>query len=277
VSHYTTLVIFPKEMRPATEKEATTYLDKVLAPFDENGEQAPYPKPCYCVGKAAERAVEELATQQFGTIDDLRASFSPPHPKPVDADDDTFFAWFNDKTVKRENDAAWKQHIEERCQFELEHLAAHPGKSAPMPDCDTCQGTGLYQSTYPRDVWSWRTIEGKEVARTLDDDALPESVTIDGTQLVKCLIGGAKWDWWVIGGRWNGEATENGRNLFPMTDLRQGWSAFAILTPDGIWHAEAEMGYWAMTRNEDDQWDKRQYEIASAFPEHWAAWLDLHI
>ena len=138
----------------------------------------------------------------------------------------------------RANDAAWRAHIAARVEGEERFLAAHPGKDAADPSCADCDGTGTYTSTYSK---------------------------------------ASKWDWWVIGGRWSGHLTEDGRNVFPLTDLRPGWSVFAIVTPDGAWHAEADMGWFAITRNEDETWHATQYEIASAFPDHLGTLCDLHV
>lgn len=91
------------------------------------------------------------------------------------------------------------------------------------------------------------------------------------------LIGGARWDWYQPGGRWDGDATADGRNFFQVSELRPDWSAFAIVTPNGEWHEKGKMGWWAIVTDEKKNWPAEMYELASAFPEHNALYLDCHI
>lgn len=142
------------------------------------------------------------------------------------------------KQQQQENNAAWQAHIAPRVTAEQRIFDAHPLKDIADLACPDCHGTGTRRTTYN-----------------------PLS----------------KWDWWTIGGRWNGSLTEDGRNVFPLTDLKHGWSVFAILDPKGGWHAEGEMGWWGMVHDEQPDWERAKYEIASAFPEHVGVLVDLHI
>jgi hypothetical protein len=135
-------------------------------------------------------------------------------------------------------DARWATYIAPYDAARQAALAVHPLRDAPNPTCDDCGGTGMRTTTYN-----------------------PSS----------------KWDWWVIGGRWDGDYTADRRNVFPLTDMVPGWSVFAIVTPDGQYHAEADMGWWAITTNENPAWTALQYEIASAFPDHTGVVTDWHI
>ena len=112
-----------------------------------------------------------------------------------------------------------------------------------------------------------------------------------------------KWDWWCIGGRYCGHfvmddydsvtddcayggtrfhpqgcpTPDYHRNVLPMTELRPGWSAWAIVTPDGEWHEKGKMGWFGASHGDDPNWDAMKYEIASAYPEHYAVCVDCHI
>lgn len=78
---------------------------------------------------------------------------------------------FHEKRPKDEDpwgavrDAAWKEFIAPVLAFEKKAMDDHPKKDSPAPDCEDCKGTGTRMTTYN-----------------------PKS----------------KWDWWTIGGRWNG-------------------------------------------------------------------------
>jgi hypothetical protein len=146
----------------------------------------------------------------------------------------------------------------------------------------------------------------------------------------------AKWDWYEIGGRWNGlliprakrkdaknprsrnaayvsdldfeamrrrkaaeippyeEAMENGyheeshmRASFPTEaeyiQRATAFGTYAVVMPDGEWHAKGEMGWWGMsseTPEEDREWELGYYErfIKPAIDNHWYVTIvDCHI
>jgi hypothetical protein len=81
----------------------------------------------------------------------------------------------------------------------------------------------------------------------------------------------AKWDWYVIGGRWSNylylkERDEEGERLtadyayFDEVDwdymIEMNHIPFCFVDWDGDWHEKGEMGWFAMTKNEkdDDSW-----------------------
>lgn len=137
-----------------------------------------------------------------------------------------------------EIDDRWEEHVAAYMEVGKEAISAHPMKDQPNPECSECKGTGTYQSTYN-----------------------PKS----------------KWDWYQIGGRWDGTLTEDEQNIFPMTSLKRGWSVYAIVTPDGQWNARGDMIWFGTSANESKDWDAMKCEIASAFPEHYGILVDMHI
>jgi hypothetical protein len=146
--------------------------------------------------------------------------------------------------------------------IEVDALAAHPGKDSPASDCDSCGGTGKAKSTYN-----------------------PKS----------------KWDWWVIGGRYDGlvkgerrddgdggfnfgEAHHQPRfNVAPAseviakigTDDEVGF--FALVTPDGEWHERGRLGWWGNVRGEKDDWDVGKNQLLRAHPNCLIVGVDYHI
>lgn len=78
----------------------------------------------------------------------------------------------------------------------------------------------------------------------------------------------AKWDWYVIGGRWSNylylkECDEEGERLtadyayFDEVDwdymIEMNRIPFCFVDWDGDWHEKGEMGWFAMTKNEKDE------------------------
>lgn len=139
---------------------------------------------------------------------------------------------------REQSEAAWRAHIAPMIDAQQRYTAEHPMAGKPDPACTECHGTGTRMTTYN-----------------------PKS----------------RWDWWHVGGRWHGAATEAGRDFFPMSALKRDWSAFAIVTPDGAWHEKGTMGWWAVVTDEKPDWDAERFEIASAYPEHMALYVDCHI
>jgi len=115
----------------------------------------------------------------------------------------------------------------------------------PQADCDYCHGSGTYTSTYN-----------------------PKS----------------KWDWWQIGGRWDGvlagTPAENedglnfgpnperlGNNLVRVEDLTRERMPFAFVLPDGTWLQQGEMGGWGIVHREDispEMWETKTLDALKA-------------
>lgn len=174
-------------------------------------------------------------------------------------------------------DAAWAAHIADYAAAYdaryAEVLAADPRRDAPDPACASCGGTGVRTTTYN-----------------------PQS----------------KWDWYSIGGRWNGDflcgnaedegarertgkaaieaiiaRSEDEAQVFVATwggnggrcrDCQHG-PQFAVLTPDGEWHQKGQMGWWGMVTDEQPakSWEAEYYELLSGHPDHPCVLVDVHI
>lgn len=135
---------------------------------------------------------------------------------------------------------------------------------APEADCEECHGTGIYQSTYN-----------------------PES----------------KWDWWRVGGRWDGaiqgerrDDGDGGFNFGPehqelrnnvirseplKKQIHTGAQSppFSMLTLDGKWHESGKMGWWAMVSDEKgaEVWRETVVELLDQAGDCWVVACDLHI
>ena len=107
----------------------------------------------------------------------------------------------------------------------------------------------------------------------------------------------AKWDWWVLGGRWRGMLvskaaqvvhgspswTNAGEEVEGVDAAK--WSdvenkdlvTFAILK-DGHWAERGKMGWWACVSDANDNWEADSAKIRDTIrPEQWVAVVDCHI
>lgn len=114
----------------------------------------------------------------------------------------------------------------------------------------------------------------------------------------------SRWDWYTIGGRWNGDlhvkdgvhvATPRGRpaagaeahtgggvNFVERVsdlDLDKTPVTFAVLTPDGEWHERGHMGWFGLVSDEQnhDKWAAQWRALVGAHPDESAFLVDVHI
>lgn len=156
-----------------------------------------------------------------------------------------------------EVDQKWREFIKPILEEEDALMQAHPEFNKPKPDCEECNGTGVRQTTYN-----------------------PKS----------------KWDWWRIGGRWDGwlrglealpgdgfnfgpqyESAE--RNICPVMEISPPFPPFAIVLPDGTWAEKGEMGWWGIVSNAKDKarWEEQTQTIFAQYADCIAVAVDMHI
>jgi hypothetical protein len=138
--------------------------------------------------------------------------------------------------LMEEQDKAWKAHFKPWYDVYEHEFQNHSMRNEFDSDCTSCGGIGLYKSTYN-----------------------PNS----------------KWDWYAVGGRWDGSLHKDGKNIFPTRELLQ--NPFAILTPDGKWHEKGKMGWFASVSDEKDNWDEIAKGILDKYADNYAAVVDCHI
>lgn len=109
------------------------------------------------------------------------------------------------------------------------------------------------------DTEAWESI--KEWGYLIDEDE----------NLLTSYNPNSKWDWYSIGGRWDGflplkELDEDGERLtaseayFHEIDweymLKEGYPPFCFINEDGEWFEKGEMGWWGVTFDEkpEDTW-----------------------
>lgn len=95
----------------------------------------------------------------------------------------------------------------------------------------------------------------------------------------------SKWDWYVIGGRWDGWINDikaaKGRlenNMATTAQaIKRGKIPHAIITPDGAWHERGQMGWWAILLTENEDWDEQARAIFACHPDCRVVIVDAHI
>jgi DNA-binding transcriptional MerR regulator len=95
----------------------------------------------------------------------------------------------------------------------------------------------------------------------------------------------SKWDWYVIGGRWDGWINDRDSSQEAVADniastseaVQRNRIPHALLTPDGEWHEHGQMGWWGVMLTENEGWDADARAILAGYPDHNVLILDAHI
>lgn len=85
----------------------------------------------------------------------------------------------------------------------------------------------------------------------------------------------AKWDWWVIGGRWPDELiikNDEGVAQAEIKDIKKeclkSLHTYAVIDKDGEWHAPGQMGWFACSTETEEEAEKWDNEFYQTFLEH---------
>ena len=248
MSHFVVLVVVPKDHEDTVER--------LLAPYDENTEVEEHEESCYCINLKAITDAKTEAEKIFGNIyniersvydrDDIKGLlkrrselFEHKLEEPL-SEDEKLLLNNLDSIIKQEIKIAGQPYED----YKNKILNEHPLKDKPNHDCNSCKGTGVVMTT-----------------------SNPNS----------------KWDWCEEGGRWY-DFLNLGSNVAPvpeiikaLKDLNAG--VFAIVTPDGKWHEKGEMGWWATTSNENENWDVDMFNILEDYnsDEYVGVTIDCHV
>jgi hypothetical protein len=95
----------------------------------------------------------------------------------------------------------------------------------------------------------------------------------------------AKWDWYVVGGRWDGWINDRETSGEQVDDniatteeaIERGKIPHAIITPDGEWNENGQMGWWGILITENEHWDEQAKALLATFPDHRIVIIDAHI
>lgn len=278
MSHFVTWVLVKKTTK-TIEKEVA----RLLAPFDENTEVDPYEKACWCVGRKAESEAS-LAADKIESIEQIRDRFhKTPRVCALKKFGDDFsgpkegVAKADWRRARRETDALWMGEVAAYYARVKAALDAHPDKGKPDKKCDECKGRGTVVSTYnPKSKWNWWVVGGRwagEITKSpVPDDENPfttgnrvsaerKRAQRQALDVNMCRVGDVKIP--PVGD----ENDEDKYVSFP----------YAIVTPDGEWHAHGEMGWFGCSSNEQEDWPTQAREILSQYADCVAVACDLHI
>lgn len=115
----------------------------------------------------------------------------------------------------------------------------------------------------------------------------PEDIDTEGNIWSEVNPDG-KWDWWTIGGRWDGLLNNtqgrkadkwDGQNILRVRDMRVPESTYAYVDLDGSWHGKGDMGWFGLSSGDAEQevWDKEMAEWQLGLPrDTWLVVVDCH-
>lgn len=118
-----------------------------------------------------------------------------------------------------------------------------------------------------------------DIAGRYDEDMIDEDGNLYSTYNPE-----SKWDWYEIGGRWDGGLVTKTRkevNEAHVADI--DWDKteipFAFVTPDGEWHERGQMGWCGIVSNaqETDNWEKEFKEALENYADCDVVLVDCHI
>jgi hypothetical protein len=200
----------------------------------------------YDEGLEVEPYETECDCVRYGAIEQAHELCSVEHG-PIEAAQEEFEKLMAEQPDADE-DVEWARFMKERDDFIEAQVKRLLPTISPDLDCEECGGKGVVTSTYNQN---------------------------------------AKWDWWEIGGRWrnvlensrkNGAHRESNGSVATLNDLDRDKlpPPFAIVTPDGAWHAHGEMGWFARISCLDEEWESKAQAILSEHQDCILVLVDCH-
>lgn len=299
MSHFVALVLVDKNS-DNVERD----VEDLLAPYSENIEVEGYEEACWCVGRVAKQEAINRVNAEIGTLDDVER----PEYEKLEKEKLTELAGGPEKLAEMEKDISnrldelfslrsqarkaltqkWRELTAKRQKLTMQYEQEHEQYGKPDPNCSTCEGKGIYMSTYnPDSHWDWWQIGGrwsgalKEGYEPSEDPRNIETCRFcygegkreDGETCVQCGGKGKSVKWPT---QW---ANSEG-NIVPVEDMPESFIPYAVVTPDGEWHQKGKMGWWGISteEKEEEEWEKA---CKDAFEKHkgthLAVVVDCHI
>jgi hypothetical protein len=303
MSHFMVVCVLPEGINinvPANDPRfefgpVHDHVASVMAPYDESLDVEEYEADCWCKQANLRKWIDEQMLEEFpGGIPHLRDTFKPIseeiHAKYPGIGDDDPGPWDAEKEVQyglRESELqeAWTQHMAgfQKRYKELEKQGEAEGRAVPNPTC------GYYTAESLTD----HPVEGAKPGDRYEDGS-----GCEGTGKIKTTYNpDSKWDWYVVGGRWDGalaglDEIDDGqggfnfgdefhtleRNMVKMSEASDG-PPYAYITPDGEWHGQGEMGWFGVSRDAlpFEDWINIWKQTREDYADHWAVAIDCHI
>lgn len=279
MSHSVVYVLLKQVFKAGDEENLQSAITHALAPFYEGKEVDPYDRECYCRGVQFTRKVEVEALSEMGynswnhahkafharfDIRRLVAEQSQLITSGKKSSGRNIYspeAEAKIEEIRQKMDNLWQNEIVKPFKAKIEEIGKrYPDteRTRPDPQCVSCQGTGVYESTYnPKSKWDWYSIGGRWDGQIqCRDGGGVEGRPFNNTRLVKELLYTAVY---------NGDP--------------RVWCPFAVLTPDGEWHERGQMGRFGLVADDKgkDPWKEEVKKIYEAHRDCLAVAVDVHI
>ena len=277
MSHFLTLVLVPNGIENV--KLAVEYL---LEPYNEELEVDEYQRPCGCVRLGAFKKAEEEAAEHFGTLNQLKEQFADEYVQPEGLNEEESY-WHGQQ--------AWTEFIRDFVEFCEDRQRELLKSIKPDPGCEDCSGTGVVTTTYnPDSKWDWWQIGGRWTGALTDYD--PEA---DPRNVETCSSCGGKGSLTnpqdgSVGAchrcdgtgqtiKWPTDWADYDGDMLPVPDLHLTTCPHALLTPDGAWHQEGEMGFFGVSSCDVDyaEWEEVVDALLEKHHDCVAVVVDCHI
>ena len=164
MSHFITLVILPKFVQ---DDKIHDRLTKVMARYREDRRVPPYYERCSCIGLWAELAGSIEANRQVEDIEILRQEHwnSPSALRRIELmcrATLTAEETLELRETSRSLRVEWERISAPWEAFKAEFLQTHPRFNMPDPECEYCHGRGVHRTTRnPVGKWDWYRIGGR--------------------------------------------------------------------------------------------------------------------
>jgi len=246
---------------PKDTQDIEAKIEELMAPYDENLKVDEYDTGCWCVNSKAQMAGVKAAEARW-SMESIRKAFW----NEVSNELSLMGITSGDSNFWEEQDKVaaklnWSERTKGYFNYQEQTTKQHPMYNKPEPDCEDCQGTGFHKTTYS-----------------------PAS----------------KWDWYVIGGRWDGAIQNNPRssdngfnfgdqhhqlqyNTIPVSDYLKicredkGQYPFSIVLPAGQWCEKGKMGWFGITADEKSDWKETADKLLEKHQDCIAVGVDCHI
>ena len=270
MSHFAMGVIVEK----SKIEDATNINDVIaeqIAAYDENINVEEYDQQCYCIGRQVIDLATKVVVEETGkTVEDFREET---------------------KDIKDRDEADKRWHELTGDYFRrIDELESQLMKNViPKLDCEECNGTGFYKSTYnPLSKWDWWQIGGRWTGLldgykpSEDPDNIEDCYLCNATGLRNDNVGrnireenpeytcngcqgtGKMLKWPSSWKRYEGDIASISVAL---EDLEKYGGFFGYVTPEKEWIEKGKMGWWAITTNEKDKdtWAEESKNILNKY------------
>jgi hypothetical protein len=147
LSHFLTYVIVPSDTENVGAK-----VEELLEPYNVNKDVPEYDKKCWCVGRSARYRALDKVERSLGSLQDAWSE----RVKQFDAKNPDIARDTRNAALDNE----WRKFAKKHNAVIESFLKDDPDREQPDHDCTTCNGTGIYKTTYNLDgKWDYWSAE----------------------------------------------------------------------------------------------------------------------